>query len=376
MTTDPEFSKANASSGSLERETLVRRQDLPPPPTDTEGTGQRLTPSGVRTATRCSIDQRTLDAAEGPVELTAGVLHALSAAQQRSVRSIQNALKREHTSIVKAMGQVLLHAKKAGEYLDRLTQIAPKGFTAKVRDEVCTSLGISERTGYLYLRIFKHWEEIEKATDVAGLAMESLSLRRALSLIPKKPRAADTDRTLSTETSVCETLPDEDINPGLIHPLGADGAPQRDIIDRAIEFVNGEFTLCVTPDRCHRVVPAHCCVTLPEALNIPWTGYVWLDTATSSDPEPWLAKLQSHLAHSEPQVQEAIMLLALPNDVLVWERITELAHVIVLLAPAPSHTELASYSPWSVLAYVGPRRKSFAVAFSELGTAMVPIRPA
>jgi hypothetical protein len=104
------------------------------------------------------------------------VVNGLSPGLQRKVRSIHEALKREHNSVVCALGQVLLHAKRAGECLERLASVTPRSLAAKARREVCHSLGISERTGYLYLRVFKNWQEIVEATKGAGLDIETLSL--------------------------------------------------------------------------------------------------------------------------------------------------------------------------------------------------------
>lgn len=374
MATGPEVMNTDASNSLPDPENRGPSREPPTPSIDPADPGQGLVPSGAFTATRCSRDEGSPDGAEPAPELTGAALHALSPAQQRSVRSIHNALRREHTSIVKAMGQVLLHAKKAGEFLDRLTQIAPKGSAARVRDEVCTSLGISERTGFLYLRIFKHWEEIEKATDIAGLAMESLSLRRALSLIPKKTRTTTTAPVLAPVVPPAGNVTTPAANLDLTNPSGSEIVSSGDVLDRVVKFMNGDFAICVTNHR--DVIPTKACVSLPAALTIEWAGSVWLDLTSANDPGPWLDKLRNHLANSEMLVDEAVIMLALPNDVLVWECVTELAQVIVLLALDPAPTDLAPHSLWSVLAYVGSRRKSFAMAFSELGTAMVPVRPA
>lgn len=91
-------------------------------------------------------------------------------------------IKAEHRHAVQTVRKSLEHARAAGELLAQAKD-AIKDSPYRWGKWVEQECGIQERTASNYLRLFRHWAEVEQAGDVPAL-----TVRAALALLKKRTR--------------------------------------------------------------------------------------------------------------------------------------------------------------------------------------------
>ncbi|MFO0915941.1 MAG: hypothetical protein U0795_23480 [Pirellulales bacterium] len=334
----------------------------------------------IPTVTRCSPDDPSApvvyqgidEPAKVPAE-TNSVLNSLPKRHLRKMQAVQELLRKEHEQVVSAMGKALVHARRAGECLERLGDMAPKGLASKTREDACNALGISERTGYLYLRVHRHWKSIEEATKANGLSVDEMSLRRALAAIPtrtKKPRPPKpqcevdvTPEKDSTTSPVVEVSPSsrDAANPHLAIALLV-----RDFLETGEESHTGANN--------ESSKSAVTYVAKEADLNRSWLEKVIVDLLTVTDPGPWLEHLNRHLRDKTKTTKEAVVLLTMAAGPGSWQTILRLQNVLLMVLHPNTESSRDEGTPTVLLVYAGPRRREFAEALAHVGTPMVPIR--
>lgn len=109
-----------------------------------------------------------------------------------TLEQLAGKIKTEHQQVVQVVRKSLDHARKAGELLARAKEQVEKNSAYRWSRWVEQECGILDRTASNYIRVFRHWDEIERATkegDPTGL-----TLRAALSLLKKRERKPSEQR--------------------------------------------------------------------------------------------------------------------------------------------------------------------------------------
>lgn len=272
-------------------------------------------------------------------------------------------------------GKALLHAKNAGHNLEEVAGVVLKGTAGKARAAICRSLGISERMGYLYLKIHRNWRAISQAAEAGGMSLQDLSIRGALALLPKR----NTKRITAPKNSLRPAELTADSAVEFVECLHLSDAMSlqvaASIAARAATCFGGHFTVAVTPGDNRPEVPAELNYRVDaDGLDEPWFGAVWVDLTTTEDSEVWLEKLAAHLADSTDPVDEAIVLfdwLSLSPTSLA--KLLELKPAMAFFLQSRTTGCAPSSSPVStVLAYIGPNVTKVTKAFEELAVVMLP----
>lgn len=340
----------------------------------------------VSTATRCSPgsaienDVADAEAAHGPIEsVGTTALVTLTKSQQRKLRSVHESLRKEHAKVLVAYGKALVHARNAGACLDRISGIVPKGLAGPTRAELCTSLGISERTGYLYLRVYRNWQAIAETAAAEGRSLQDLSLRGALALLPK-----NNSRGTNSSDSKTESPPSPpDASEPLENEASNDSGKRihsdlAEVVVRAVHCVGGQFTIAAMTSSVVAAVPAELRYRADEALGEPWFGSVWIDLIATDDPTSWIEKLGQHLRSDVDPIEDAVILLPL-NTVGLGSlpKLLDLQPILVFLRHSTTVKCRAGGASYPLaLAYVGPRPDAIVTAFYELGSILMPVAPA
>ena len=105
-----------------------------------------------------------------------------------TLEQLASKIKAEHRHVVQTFRKSLEHARGAGELLaEAREEIKNSAFRwGKWVEQECE---IQERTASNYIRVFRRWDEIEKAGDVS-----TLTVRAALALLKTRTRPAKPGR--------------------------------------------------------------------------------------------------------------------------------------------------------------------------------------
>jgi hypothetical protein len=309
------------------------------------------------------------------------VLSELTPKAKRSLASIKGLVAKEHDLVRRSFRDALTHAKAAGEALNRIDKLVPYGHSTKVRALVCEELGISERTGRVYLQLFSGWELVE-----AEMARQSLipdpshfSIRQALAAIrtAKVERASGSDDSSPSASNSNGKRPAKDLSSGAkgsthqtVQKARANDSPllvPDAVFARAVELVGGEFTLDVTSEPKCKQVPAKLQYS-ENALFEPWFEKVFVYLTPGMAIEKWVEKLARHRGTDMHVVSECILLLPVDTASTWFGQLVSLHASILFCHQRLACPENASVAPFaSLVAYIGPDHERFVETFSSLG---------
>jgi hypothetical protein len=280
-----------------------------------------------------------------------------------------------------------MHAKAAGEALHRIDTLVAHGQSTKVRALVCEELGISERTGRVYLQIFSGWNLVEAAMTRQSLIPDpgQFSIRQALAIIrnAKMERAngsypsGNANESNEEGRHFVQVLVEHSSNGArhLSHEVVKhSGANESSsllvpdvILTPALKLVEGSFTIDGTSEpECTRV-PADLHY-VENALFEPWFDKLFLNLTPGMEIEKWIEKLSQHLGGSEDRVTECLLLLPVETGSKWFEQLVRLkASVHFCRDPLTFYGRSVPAPFLSLVAYVGDKHGRFAETFAPLG---------
>lgn len=206
---------------------------------------------------------------------------------QLSLLDLIDLINSEHQKCEQAFGEMLLHAKKTGEYLTQAKAMVPHGGWLEWVKENCK---FSHKTANRYVQIFKGWEDLSNSS-----CMTNLSLNQALAVLagdkespeaedvfegellppaePEAPRQVSPSLEPETPENTIPTQSNPEFLPGdsirvISSPIKNDRLVGKEGYVVQI-LTNGNPLLRITGEQYEVSLPAECCELIKGSVSRP-----------------------------------------------------------------------------------------------------------